>query len=50
MDVELLYFDGCPHWKIADARLQQVAGELGAQVRRRRVLTGTSASGRGDDG
>jgi hypothetical protein len=45
MDVELLYFDGCPHWRIADARLQQVAGELGALVRRRRVQEGDDLTG-----
>jgi hypothetical protein len=47
MDVELLYFDGCPHWKMADARLQQVAGELDALVRRRRVQEGDDLTGFG---
>jgi hypothetical protein len=47
MDVELLYFDGCPNWKIADAKLQQVAGELGALARRRRVQEGDDLTGFG---
>jgi hypothetical protein len=37
MDVELLYFDGCPHWRTADERIQQVAAEIGATVDHRRV-------------
>ena len=47
MDVELLYFDGCPHWETADARLRQVAGEVGALVRRRRVQEGDDPTGFG---
>ena len=27
--VELLYFDGCPNWKVADDRLAQALAELG---------------------
>jgi hypothetical protein len=27
MEITLLYFDGCPHWEIADQRLAQVASE-----------------------
>lgn len=27
MDVTLLYFDGCPNWKIADQRLAEIAAE-----------------------
>ncbi|CAN5808179.1 hypothetical protein BH20ACT4_BH20ACT4_00280 [soil metagenome] len=37
MDVELLYFEGCPHWQTAAHRLQQVAGEHAATVRQRCV-------------
>lgn len=37
MDIELLYFDGCPHWRTAAERLDVVAGELGASVRLRAV-------------
>jgi hypothetical protein len=28
MNVELLYFDGCPSWKIADGHLRALATEL----------------------
>ena len=44
MDVELLYFDGCPHWETADVRLQQVAAEVGTTVRYRRVHVGDDLS------
>jgi hypothetical protein len=27
MDIALLYFDGCPNWKIADERLAEIAAE-----------------------
>lgn len=27
MDITLLYFDGCPHWKVADDRLVLLAAE-----------------------
>lgn len=27
MDVTLLYFDGCPNWKVADERIAEVAAE-----------------------
>lgn len=27
MDVTLLYFEGCPNWKVADERLAKVAAE-----------------------
>ncbi len=38
MDITLLYFDGCPHWKIADERLAQLASERAdVQVTRRLV-------------
>lgn len=42
MKVELLYFDGCPNWKVADERLAHAArlvsrGDL--TVQRRRVDT-----------
>lgn len=38
-DVTLLYFDGCPSWQIADARLGQLAAERDLTVTRRRVET-----------
>lgn len=28
MDLTLLYFDGCPNWKVADERLRALAAEL----------------------
>ena len=27
MDITLLYFEDCPHWKVADARLTALAAE-----------------------
>lgn len=47
MDVELVYFDGCPHWETADTRLRHVAGEVGVPVRRRRVREGDDLTGFG---
>jgi hypothetical protein len=39
--VELLYFDGCPHWRVAEARLRQVllAGGRGGKIELRKVAT-----------
>lgn len=37
MDVELLYFDDCPHWRTADIRLREVAAEYGVTVRHHRI-------------
>ena len=40
MDVTLLYFDGCPNWKVADERLAEVAAERPAiTLARRQVRT-----------
>ena len=39
MKIELLYFDGCPHWKTADERVTAVARELGVAVEYRSVET-----------
>lgn len=42
MRVELLYFDGCPNWKVADDRLAEALTELGRDdvvVERRLVDT-----------
>lgn len=40
MDIELLYFDGCPNWKVADQRLAKIAAERSdITVVRRRVDT-----------
>jgi hypothetical protein len=35
----LLYFDGCPNWQVANARLQALAGEIGFSFSSRRVET-----------
>ena len=46
MKVELLYFDGCPHWTMADARLAQALKTLGRHdvtVEQRQVETTTQA-------
>jgi hypothetical protein len=37
--VELLYFEDCPNWRIADGRLRSVASKRGLEVKRRRVTT-----------
>ena len=29
MDVSLLYFDGCPHWKLAEQRVAAALAEVG---------------------
>ncbi len=39
MHVELLYFEGCPHWTTAEERLRAVAGARGLRVERRLVTT-----------
>lgn len=44
MDISLLYFDGCPSWKIADERLAALAAERpGLTVSRRLVDTNEEA-------
>lgn len=37
MQVELLYFDECPNWKVADVRLRELAAELDFELTRRLV-------------
>lgn len=47
MRVELLYFDGCPNWTVADARLRQAmtaAGYGDITVHRRKVETTEEAA------
>lgn len=39
MRIELLYFDDCPHWKIADERLHAVASARGLEVVHQLVTT-----------
>lgn len=44
--VELFYFDGCPHWTVADERLSEVLTQLGradVAVERRKVETAEDA-------
>lgn len=43
MEVRLLYFDGCPNWKVADERLRGLAGELGFEIAYQRVETPEAA-------
>lgn len=44
MDVRLVYFDGCPHWRVLDERLRALAVELGLEITH--VLVGTSEQAR----
>jgi hypothetical protein len=37
--VELLYFDGCPHWRTADDRLRRLESVLGFKLSRVEVST-----------
>lgn len=37
--VELLYFEGCPHWRRVEDRLVSLRAELGFQLSRTRVST-----------
>jgi hypothetical protein len=37
--VTLLFFDGCPNWQLADARLATLADELGFEIERCHVET-----------
>ena len=42
MRVELLYFDGCPNWEVAEGRLTDALGDLGrghVMIQRRRLET-----------
>lgn len=39
MDVQLLYFDGCPNWATAHRRLRALAMELGFTVLPHKVAT-----------
>ena len=41
MKLQLLYFDGCPNWRVADDRLQEALEELGSGVEVERVLVST---------
>lgn len=39
MKLELLYFDDCPNWRVADERLRRVAAARGLEVERRLVAS-----------
>lgn len=41
VEVRLLYFDGCPHWRLADARLVAALRELGLTGAPERVFVET---------
>lgn len=50
MRVELLYFDGCPNWQLADERLRDaltLAGRDEVRVEHRRVTTPEHAEATG---
>jgi hypothetical protein len=43
VQVTILYFDGCPHWRTAEARVREAVARLGRSdvvITRQRVLTG----------
>ena len=53
MDITLQYFDECPNWRVAKARLRQALGELGLAgqpIRRQRVETPEEAAAVGFGG
>ncbi|HET7305024.1 MAG TPA: thioredoxin family protein [Segeticoccus sp.] len=41
MDVQLLYFDGCPHWTLAEERLHSALARAGRDDEIRHVLVDT---------
>ncbi len=43
MKIELLYFDDCPNWKIADERLHAIAATRDLMIERRSVTTTADA-------
>lgn len=43
MNLELLYFDDCPNWKMAAERLDAIAARRGLVVERRIVATAEEA-------
>ncbi len=51
MDIELLYFDGCPGWKVAHERLAEIAAERpDVRVSQHLVATVEEAERRGFHG
>lgn len=47
MNVELWYFNGCPHWQVVDQRLQALAVERGFEITHRLVSTPEDAQAAG---
>ncbi len=45
--VTLQYFDGCPHWQVADERLRTLADELDVEVEHELIDTAEAAEQRG---
>jgi hypothetical protein len=41
--LQLLYFDECPNWRVADARLREALEMLGSRTEIERVLVATAA-------
>lgn len=41
--IQLLYFDGCPNWQVADGRLREALETLGRPVGVERILITTPA-------
>ena len=41
MEIELLYFDGCPNWQATEARLLRILGEMGIDVEVQHTLIAT---------
>lgn len=50
MIIELLYFEGCPHWRTAAERLATVAAERGLPVVHRQISTAADADAAGFHG
>jgi hypothetical protein len=50
MEVVVQYMDGCPNWRTAEQRLQDLADELGLRVTRVRVSTPEEAAAVGFGG
>jgi len=47
MRIELLYFEDCPNWKVADERLREVTSRRGQVVSYRLVATPEEAEANG---
>ena len=41
MRVQLLYFDGCPNWQVAEARLREALEAVGRPVEVEKILVST---------